>query len=456
MFVPLIERAGDEEIKRLFSEESLVAVWLEVERALALAQAELGVIPELAADEIVTAAIPAHIDLVRLREKTSVVGYPILPLLEQIAEAAPDAGRYIHWGATTQDIMDCGLAVIASQALERVQVLVRELGDVLAITADRHRNTVMPGRTHAQPAVPITFGLKIAVWLSELTRHVERLRSARQRIAVVQLFGAAGTAAALGDRSNEVRRLLADRLGLSVVDVPWHTARDTIAETGFVLAALAATCGKLAREVVELSRPEIGELHETRGRHRGASSTMPQKSNPIGSELVIALSALAGQNAGALLLALQGTHERAAGEWLIEWDTLPLVFAAAGGAVAETHRVVDGLRVVPERMRQNLDAEGGTIMAESVMMALAEAVGRSAAHDLVYEASRLARTDGITLEDALVATLGQDLLAGLGPLERLLDAHSYLGEADRIVTVALDRWTSITSAPGEVAGKARP
>jgi 3-carboxy-cis,cis-muconate cycloisomerase len=155
------------------------------------------------------------------------------------------------------------------------------------------------------------------------------------------------------------------------------------------------------------------------------------------------------------LLALQGTHERAAGEWLIEWDALPLVFAAAGGAVAETHRVVDELRVAPERMRQNLDAEGGTIMAESVMMALAEAVGRSAAHDLVYEASTFARAEGITLEDALGATLDQELLARLGPLERLLDAHGYLGEADRIVTVVLDRWTSITSAPGEVAGRAR-
>ena len=456
MFVPLIERAGDEEISRLFSEQSLVAVWLEVEQALALAQAELSVIPQTAAEAIVTAAVPAHIDLVRLRENTSVVGYPILPLLEQIAEASPDAGRYVHWGATTQDVMDCGLALIASQALDRMHVLARELGDALAIAADRHRSTVMPGRTHAQPAVPITFGLKVAVWLSELTRHAERLRSARERIGVVQLFGAAGTAAALGDRSHEVRGLLAQRLGLRVVDVPWHTARDAIAETGFVLAALAATCGKLAHEVVELSRPEIGELHEAAGRHRGASSTMPQKSNPVGSELVIALSALAGQNAGALLLALQGTHERAAGEWQIEWDALPLVFATASGAVAESRRIVDGLSVFPERMRENLDAEGGSIMAESVMMALADLVGRSAAHDLVYEASTLARRQGIPLEEALRTTLDRDLLARLGPLEKLLDPHSYLGEANRIITVALDRWKGVTTALGEVAGTARP
>jgi 3-carboxy-cis,cis-muconate cycloisomerase len=182
---------------------------------------------------------------------------------------------------------------------------------------------------------------------------------------------------------------------------------------------------------------------------------MPQKSNPIGSELVIALSALAGQYAGALLLALQGTHERAAGEWQIEWDALPLVFAAAAGSVAEARRIVDGLRVVPERMRQNLDAEGGTIMAESVMMALAGVVGRSAAHDLVYEASTLARGQRITLEHALRKTIDQDLLNSLGPLERLLDPHCYLGEADRIVTVALDRWKSVTSAPGEEAGRAR-
>ena len=258
VFLPLVDVFGDDDTARLFSEESLVGAWLEVERALAATQAELGIIPAQAAAEIALAATPERIELASLRERTLVVGYPILPLLEQIGRASPEAARYLHWGATTQDIMDTGLALIAGRVLDRIEALAQELGGELASTADAHRATVMPGRTHAQPAVPITFGAKLAVWLAELTRHVERLDAVRARAVVVQLFGAAGTAAALGPDSRAVRHGVAKRLGLGVVDVPWHTARDAVAELGFVLAAAAATCGKLAREVVELSRPEIG------------------------------------------------------------------------------------------------------------------------------------------------------------------------------------------------------
>src|SRR6266542_1219840 len=351
MFSPLVDVFGDQEVIRLFSEESLVAAWLEFERALADAQAELGVIPPDAAREIAAAAVPEHVDLPALREQTLVVGYPILPLLDQIVQRSPTAGRYLHRGATTQDVMDTGLALVGGRALDRIERVVRTLGDGLATLAQEHRRTVMPGRTHAQPAVPIAFGGKAAVWLSELVRHVERLRSARAGLAVVQLHGAAGTAAALGPRSRDVR---------------WHTARDGVAEAGVALATLAGLCGRLAREVVELSRPEIGELREEGGHHRGASSTMPQKANPIGSEAVIGMSLLAAHHAGALLAALQGTHERSAGEWQVEWDAAPAVFAAAAGAVSGTARIVEGLRIFPERMRANLELDGGTIMAEEI------------------------------------------------------------------------------------------
>src|SRR5882672_7260219 len=265
MFSPLVDVFGDQEVIRLFSEESLVEAWLEFERALADAQAELGVIPSEAAREVATAAMPEHVNLAALREQTLVVGYPILPLLDQIVQRSPTAGRYLHRGATTQDVMDTGLALVASRAFDRIESVAHGLGDRLATLANEHRRTVMPGRTHAQPAVPIAFGGKVAVWLSELVRHIERLRSARARLAVVQLFGAAGTAAALGARSREVRHAVADRLGLRAVDVPWHTARDGVAETGFALASLAGLCGRIAREVVELSRPEIGELREEEG-----------------------------------------------------------------------------------------------------------------------------------------------------------------------------------------------
>ena len=275
-------------------------------------QAELGIIPADAAAAIDAATTSGRIDLASLRERTLVVGYPILPLLEQIVHASPEVGRFLHWGTTTQDVMDTGLALVLGRALDRIETLLGELGGEVAAKADAHRATVMPGRTHAQPAVPVTFGGKLAVWLAELTRHRQRLRAARERAVVVQLFGAAGTAAALGPQSRAVRHALAERLGLGVVDVPWHTARDSVAETGFVLAAAAGTCGKLAREVVELSRPEIGEVREEGGHLRGASSTMPQKANPVGSEAVVGLGILAAHHAGALLDGDAG-HARACG-----------------------------------------------------------------------------------------------------------------------------------------------
>src|SRR2546421_3168034 len=238
MFSPLVDVFGDQEVNRLFSEESLVAAWPEVERALADAQAELGVIPPEAAREIAAAAVLEHVDLASLREQTLVVGYPILPLLDQIVHRSPSAGRHLHHGATTQDVMDTGLALVGSRALDRIETLARALGDALATLAEQHRGSVMPGRTHAQPAVPITFGGKAAVWLSELAGHVERLRSARTNLAVVQLFGAAGTAAALGPRSREVRHAVAARLGLRAAAVPWHTARDGGADARVPLPAL--------------------------------------------------------------------------------------------------------------------------------------------------------------------------------------------------------------------------
>lgn len=456
MFLPLVDVFADDDVTQLFSEESFVGAWLEVERALAHAQAELGIIPTEAAAAIGAAATPDRIDLASLRERTVVVGYPILPLLEQIAHFSPDAARYIHWGATTQDIMDTGLALLLGRVLDRVEILAGALGDELAAKADAHRATVMPGRTHAQPAVPITFGGKLAVWLAELTRHVERLHAVRARVVVVQFFGAAGTAAALGLESRAVRHGVAERLGLGVVDVPWHTARDAVAEAGFVLAVTAGTCGKLAREVVELSRPEIGEVREEGGHLRGASSTMPQKANPIGSEVIVGLSVLAAHHAGALLTAVQGTHERAAGEWQVEWDALPLVCAAAAGALAGAGRVMAGLSVFPERMRTNLAGEGGAIMAEAAMMAVAGVVGRTDAHALVSEASSTARGERLSLRSALERTLDPAILAVMPALDDVLDPDSYLGETDAIVSAAISRWTRVTCPSDPAAGRARP
>ena len=444
-FLPLAALFGDEETAAIFSEEAVVETWLVVERTLAEVQAEIGMIPADAAAAIAAAAVPANVELARLREKTRVVGYPILPLLEQIAEAAAsaDVGRYLHWGVTTQDVMDTALALQAARGLGRVEKLLVKLGDCLAERAREHGTTILAGRTHAQHAVPTTFGTKVAVWLAETARHVERVRSVRPRVVTVQLFGAGGTAAALGPASRELRHVLAARLGLNVTDVPWHAARDSVAELGFVLAVSAATCGKIGREVIELSRPEIGEVREAAVHQRGASSTMPQKVNPIESEVVVAMSVLASQQVPALLMAMAAPHERSAGEWQIEWDALPTVFVLSCGALAGAVRIVKGLEVFPKRMRANLTQDGGMALAEAVMMAAAPHLGRARAHEVIYEVCRQVRERNIRFREALAEALDGELMKSLPSLEELLEPERYLGEAESIVAAAIETWSRV-------------
>ena len=437
----------------LFSETAIIESWLRVERALACVQAELGIVPAEAAAAICQEATTGKVDVGRLWEETHTVGYPILPLIRQIASGAPDlVGNYFHWGATTQDIVDTGLALQLKTAIQRVDDLLVGLGDCVQRLADAHKGTVMPARTHAQQAVPTTFGAKLAVWLEELSRHRARLRAARKRSVVVQLFGAAGTAAALGAGSAEVRRALATRLELGAVDIPWHTARDGVAEVGFVLGAIASTCGKVAREVIDLSRTEIDEVREQPTALSGPSSTMPQKVNPVLSESVVAMSVLARERLPSLLAAMQGGHERSAGEWQIEWEALPSLFALAAACLKEVRVVLETLRVLPDHMRANLDRDGGMVMAEAVMMALAPKVGRLRAHHLVGDACRLARERQIRLHEALAETIHSETLAALASLDELTSPEAYLGEAAEIVDRATAGWRIARTSAGDVEG----
>jgi 3-carboxy-cis,cis-muconate cycloisomerase len=441
--LPLLRVFGDPVTARLLAPEASTQAWLDTEAALARVQAELGLVPADAARAIEEAAASAAaIDPDALADGMRVVGYPILPLIGQLGRAAgsPQVAAYVHWGATTQDIMDTGIALQYRRVLDRVIELLDGVGDLVAALADDHRATLMAARTHAQPAVPTTFGAKAAVWLAELARHRDRLLAARDRACRISLFGAGGTAAALGPHSVEIRRRVAAALGLGDADVPWHTARDGLAEAGFALAIVAATCGKIAREVIDLSRPEIGELREAGGYHRGASSTMPQKANPIASEVVVGMSSLAAHQVPALVMAMTAGHERAAGEWQIEWDALPLVAALAAGSLVNTIEILDGLAVFPDAMRANLLTDGGTIMAEAVMFRLAPHLGRSAAHDLVYDACTVARERHVDLREALRMTLAPGELALVEPLDEALDPARYLGEVDPIVSAALALW----------------
>jgi len=376
---------ADEAMTAIFAEDRAVRDWLAVEAALARGLAVAGIIDDPAADRIAAACRPEVVDRDALWTESAMVGYPIFPLVRMICGAlAPDDAGFVHFGATTQDIMDTALALQLRDGCTRLLELVGAVGDALAVLVRAHEGTVMAGRTHAQQAVPTTFGAKCAVFLDEFQRHRERLVTARDRIRVVSLFGAGGTSAALGRRADVVRAEVARRLDLAVTIVPWHVARDRVAELTGVCALVCATCVRLAREMVDLSRTEIGEVAEADGMYRGASSTMPQKANPISAELTIGFGLTAQASAAAMLRAMEAGHERAAGEWQIEWHALPTTLTSTAGALRMAAALVEGLRVFPDRMRTNLAADGGRIMAEAYMITLAAQLGRDRAHELLY------------------------------------------------------------------------
>jgi 3-carboxy-cis,cis-muconate cycloisomerase len=437
-FEMLVDLYGDERMAQILSDGALILSWLRFETALAGAQAQLGIIDPEHAAAIEEAARPANIDTARLWEETRNVGYPILPLVRQIDHALPERHRgHAHYGATTQDVMDSGLAVQLNEAAARLDELLAAFGAALVTLAETHADTVIAGRTHALQAVPTTFGAKIAVYLGELARHRDRLAAARTRVAAVSLFGAGGTSAAYGEQAGEIRRRVAESLGLRSTDVPWHVARDSLAEFGTVCAFLSATCARFAREVVDLSRTEIAEVSEAAGHLRGASSTMPQKANPIESEAVIGMAATAGALASALYRTMEAGHERAAGEWQAEWQVLPQLIALAAGSLGTSASIAEGLQVFPDAMRHNLRADGGLVMAEAYMMRLAPIIGRERAHDLVYLAARRCRESGLPLAEAVRAELPPE---AADAIDGELMPEGYVGRPHDTVAAALTMW----------------
>jgi 3-carboxy-cis,cis-muconate cycloisomerase len=447
-FTLLTELFGDPVTAAIFSEERTVRSWLETEAALAAAQAEHGVLEPEVARAIGEACAPANVDLAGLWDGARNVGYPILSLVRMIdAALPPSAAGHVHLGATTQDIMDTGLALQLGEAVDRLLALVGTMGDALATLVERHRGTVMAARTHGQQAVPTTFGAKVAVHLEEMARRRRRLAALRPEVARVSLFGAGGTSAALGPEAPAVRTTMARLLDLEPADVPWHVARDGVAEFGLACATLAAACGRFAREVVALSRTEIGEVAEQDGHHRGASSTMPQKENPISSEAVIGMSVTAAALSSALLGAMEPRHERAAGEWQVEWEAIPLLAGLAAGCALNAGAIAAGLRVFPAAMRANLERDSGFLMAEAYMMRLAPELGRERAHDFVYDAVRDARRAGRSLEESLAAATD-------GHFEPIAPGD-YVGDPDVACDAALRAWRETpsqmsTSEPSEM------
>lgn len=439
-FSLLTQIHGDRAMAELLDERHSVDLWIRVEVALAQAQASAGVIEQAVAVAIARDCASTTIDLDRLWADTRVVGYPILPLLNQlVAGMSADAAGRLHFGATTQDIMDTALALQLADAGALLLERLDSVGSALEQRIAADRSKVMAARTHAQQATPTTLGAKWAVFLAELSRHRRRLVTSLDDVRWVSLFGAGGTSAAIGSRSAEVRRLLAAELQLRYTAVPWHVSRDSLAALALVCAGISASTVRLAREIVDLSRTEVGEVSEARGHNRGASSTMPQKANPIQSEAIIGFGVLATSTSSAALRFLEAGHERAAGEWQVEWGVLPQVLLNTSSALRLTIEVLQNLETYPDRMLANLSADGGSLMSESLMISLAEDIGRDRAHELVYEAVRRSRDDGqdfVTHVSGLLATDYPAVDTALEPA----DPMSYLGEADSVCDEAIAEW----------------
>ncbi|MFD4636082.1 3-carboxy-cis,cis-muconate cycloisomerase [Lentzea sp. NPDC058436] len=430
---------GTPAMRDVFSDQSFVDSIVRTEVALAAAQARAGVIPQESADVIAASCDSSRLDRERLRRDTENVGYPVLPIVTQLAGQCGDAGGFLHWGATTQDVMDTavmlqcanGLGLIAAE-LDRLRARLREL-------ATAHADTVTAGRTHLQHALPITFGYRVAVWLSALDRHADRLAAARERDLMVQFGGAAGTLASLGREGLRVRAELAAELGLRDPEITWHVARDGLVEIVTLLASIGGSVGKIGTDVALLCSTEFGELAEPFVPGRGASSTMPQKRNPISSELVVAAAKLLRDKASAMLDAMVQDFERATGPWHVEWAVVPEAFLLLSSSLAQAAHLIAGLRVDEDRMRANLGLTGGLVMAEAVMMALAPVLGRQQAHELVYAACGRVIDNGgdlaaeLRAHPVVVASLGED------GIDRLCDPASYLGSAGAMTRSVVSR-----------------
>ncbi|MFM2398064.1 MAG: hypothetical protein RL341_221 [Pseudomonadota bacterium] len=428
---------GTDTMRAVFADTAQLARFTEVEIALAKAQGALGVIPADAAGQIAARCDAGKLDLDALRTETDLVGYPVLPLVHQLAKQCGDAGRYLHWGATTQDIMDTALVLQLHDAFALIEADIAALRKTLAALAIKHRDTPMAGRTHLQHALPITFGYKVAVWLSMLDRHAQRLQQLKPRVLVGQFGGAVGTLASLGQRGLEVQAALMRELNLAAPQTTWHVARDGLAESVNFLALLTGSLGKIAYDVMLLASTEIGELAEPFVPGRGGSSTMPQKRNPISSELILAAGKAVRQHAGLMLDAMVQDLERATGPWHAEWIALPESFVLTSGALNQAKFMLGGLQVDAARMRKNLDLTGGLIVAEAVMMGLAPHLGRQSAHDVVYGACRTALQQGGTLADVLAGMPAVTQHLDRAAIDHLTDPMNYLGMAREMVDAAL-------------------
>ena len=418
----------------LFSNESVLHAMLEFETALARAEARSGVIPMAAAEAISAAARLGDIDISALADAAFRAGTPAIPLVkmltDQVRKADAESARFVHWGATSQDVADTAMSLLLKRAEPLLIDDLFRLEKALASLSEGHKGTVMLGRTLLQPAPPVTFGLKAAGWLASIRRGRRRLQRAFRAAAVLQFGGASGTLASLGDRGIPVVESLSVELGLENPLAPWHTQRDNLAAMICTCGVLAGSLGKMARDLSLLMQNEVGEAAERGGEGRGGSSTMPNKRNPIACSLTLAAAHRVPGLVASFLSTMLQEHERAVGGWQAEWPIIAAVVQSTGVAIASMAEAAEGLSVDAQRMRRNIESTNGTVFAERAMMLLGAKLGRDVAHKILAAAVSQSEEEGRRLSAVLAEIPEVTTHLGLGELEQLETPEQYLGSAE--------------------------
>jgi 3-carboxy-cis,cis-muconate cycloisomerase len=432
---------GNAAANEIWSPRATVQAMLDVEAALARASALHRVIPPGAVEAIVAACNADNIDADALMTGAQAGGNLAIPLVKQLTAVVKasdtEAAKYVHWGATSQDIIDTGVVLQLRAALDLFDADLRSLSDALAQQADRHRATPMIGRTWLQQALPITLGLKFAQWLDAVTRHRQRLAELKARTLVLQFGGAAGTLASLRDKALPVAASLAQDLRLTLPALPWHTQRDRIAEAASFFGMLTGTLGKIARDISLMMQTEVGEVAEPAAAGKGGSSTMPHKRNPVGCAAVLTAATRAPNLVATIFAGMVQEHERALGGWQAEWEALPDLARLTAGALSNIVGIVAAMEVNVERLAHNLDVTNGLVLGEAVMLALGDAIGRLDAHKLVEGASKASVAKGTSLFDELAANETVTRHLSQDQLKQLLDPANYVGEAQAFVAAAI-------------------
>lgn len=433
-------------MRAIFCDQGRVQGMLDFEAALARAEARVGLIPREAVAPIEAACRADFYDFSALALAIATAGNSAIPLVKalgkRIAAVSPEAERYVHLGATSQDAMDSGLVLQLRAAIGLIEADLVALGDALAEQAERHADTPLAGRTWLQQATPVTLGMKLAGLLGAVTRHRQRLAELKPRLLCLQFGGASGSLAALGEQAWPVAEALAVELSLNLPDQPWHTQRDRLVEFASLLGLVAGTLGKLGRDLSLLMQTEAGEVFEPAAPGKGGSSTMPHKRNPVSAAVLIGAATRAPGLVATLFAAMPQEHERSLGLWHAEWESLPELCCLVSGALQHALLVVPGLEVDAARMRRNLDLTQGLVLAEAVSIALAQRIGRDAAHHLVEQCCRQAVKEGAHLRAVLGACAEVTAELSAAELDRLLDPAHYLGQARRWVDRALAEHTT--------------